>query len=416
MRLTLDLPDLGLTPSPPGRRERRRARSAKRRRLAALAIAPIFVMVGIVALTRLGGDEPGAGDRPLLPGGDPQITTLVMTTLHSDVSGQADTIALFATDPAGRKAFVLLVPTAVLTEIPGFGFDTIGRALSFGRTPLAEVTIENMLGVSVDHTAVLEDSTLARLIDRLGGIRIKVPATLLREDRDGRLVPAFDSGDQPMNGKRATEYLAFKGPDETELSRLARAQQVWEAIFVRSNGAKAKDLRRQVALLGSAVGGDASAEDLGRVLAVIAGAPPQARGYDVVPVGPVGSAGGEEALRLNQEELEALVGRQLLGSLTAPPEEVRARVQLLNGNGIPEAGVLVAQRLVPAGFRIVDTGNAVSFNFPKTKIIVYADEPAIRELAERIRMLLKVGEIEIGRRPQTAVDITVVIGKDLQPE
>jgi hypothetical protein len=87
----------------------------------------------------------------------------------------------------------------------------------------------------------------------------------------------------------------------------------------------------------------------------------------------------------------------------------------LNGNGTPEAGVAVAARLIPAGFRLVDSGNARSFDFAVTKIVVYANDADAIAMAEHIKDLLGAGEIEVARRPQTSIDVTVVIGKDYKP-
>jgi len=83
---------------------------------------------------------------------------------------------------------------------------------------------------------------------------------------------------------------------------------------------------------------------------------------------------------------------------------------VLNGNGEPETGLAVADLLVPAGFRIADTGNARSFDFTRTRIIVYRETDL--PIAVRIRDLLGLGAIEISRTQQTIVDVTVVVGRD----
>jgi len=56
------------------------------------------------------------------------------------------------------------------------------------------------------------------------------------------------------------------------------------------------------------------------------------------------------------------------------------------------------------------TGNASSFGFRRTRIVVYreADVP----VAQRIRALLRVGQIEIALTRQTIVDVTIVVGRD----
>lgn len=395
----------------PSRRQRRRARLLKRRLRLALIIVPLVLTVGLVGLSRLGGGGATKGAAGGAEAGKP-ATYLVMTVRTGDLSGQADTLTLFHAG-AGAKPYVLLIPASTLTEIPGYGFDIAGRALSFGRIPLAELAVENMVGVRIDHTAVFDGPAIARLVDRAGGIEVDVAGDLFQADKRGRFVPVFTAGRARFDGKRALRYLTFEGQDETELSRLARQQQIWEALFARFAGSRSDDLADAVAGLGSGVDGDRPVAEFGRFLATFAASGSKDRTYDVMPVTPVGGDGpAGEAFRLDVESLAAQIngffGRMLLGGGDRP------RLQLLNGNGTPEAGIAVAQRLIPAGFYLVDTGNARSFNFARTKIVIYSREAEAQAMAERLRKLLKLGEIEIGLRPQTSVDVTVVIGKDFR--
>ncbi|MCA1832706.1 MAG: LCP family protein [Actinomycetota bacterium] len=380
-----------------------------KRRVRTMAIAaPIVLVVLIAALVRIGHNS-NNGSTSSIGAGPKPVTYLVMTVRAGDVSRQADTMTVFS---IGGKAtpYALLIPTTTLTEIPGYGFDSIGRALSFGRVPLADVTVENMLGVHVDHVAIIDDVAFARFIDGIGGVTISVPSNLFQSNGRGTLVPVFGAGTQSMRGGRAVRYLTFQAPDETELSRLAREQQLWNGIFAKFAGSKASDLADRVRDIGNAVDGDAGATAFGRYLAAFAQLAQSARTYDVLPVTPVGGSGVEEAFRVNQDELDVQVSRFLGGSMAS--KKARPRLQLLNGNGTPEVGVSVAQKLIPQGLRLVDSGNARSFDFAVTKIIVYADDPEALALAEHIKQLLGAGEIEVARRPQTSIDVTVVIGKD----
>jgi len=87
-------------------------------------------------------------------------------------------------------------------------------------------------------------------------------------------------------------------------------------------------------------------------------------------------------------------------------------VVVLNGSGLPGVGELVAERLIPEGFRVVVSENAASFDHDVTAIVV-ADE-ADRPLAERVRDSLGVGEVQVGGPASGLADVTVVVGRDLQ--
>jgi LCP family protein required for cell wall assembly len=404
-------PELAPAPQPAllSRGERRRVESLKRRLLFAITVPPLALALIVALITRPDSKalrvpspaEIGAGGKP--------VTYLVMTVRSDDLSRQADTLTLF-TLGGGAKPYALMIPPSALTEIPGYGFDAVSKSLSFGRVPLADVTVENLVGVRVDHTMVIDNAAMARLVDRIGGVRIVVPSDLFQDDGAGRLVPVFSAGEQRFNGKRAVAYLTFQAPDETELSRLARAQQLWEAILARYPGDRSGTLAKLVAGLGGGLQGDESASRFAVFMASFGSVNPAERTFDVVPVTPVGSADEQGAFKVEPDELQALVGRYVPGSAAGD----RVRLQLLNGNGTPEAGVAVAQKLIPQGFWLVDSGNARSFEFAETKIIVYVNDEETMAAAEKVRRLLGVGQIELSRSLHTSIDVTVVIGKDFR--
>jgi polyisoprenyl-teichoic acid--peptidoglycan teichoic acid transferase len=398
----------------PGARSQRRRRRALRRRLAVwgAAFIALVILAGVV-VSRLGGSSPPAAEPVGGAAEGEQITYLLIGDRTDDLSGQAAWLTLLAVDRAGRRPITLFVPTNALTEIPGFGFDAVGKAFALGRAPLQAVTVANVLGVRIDHTLVVPDEVMAAIVDGAGGIEVTIAERLLAPDGPDRLVPKFEAGRQRLDGVRAVEYLAYRGPSEDELARFVRAQQVWEAIYTRFAGERAGELARIVSSMGAKLVTDAAPADVGAFLAAFATAARTARAYRTLPVEAVGSAGPEDAYRIQTPQVQDLVGRFLAPSKPPAGAGVGASVQILNGNGSPEAGLAVAQVLVPAGFRIADTGNASSFDFRTTRIIVYreADLP----VAQRIRELLGLGAVEIGLTAQTIVDVTVVVGEDFVP-
>jgi hypothetical protein len=92
--------------------------------------------------------------------------------------------------------------------------------------------------------------------------------------------------------------------------------------------------------------------------------------------------------------------------------EAPVRLVVLNGNGIPGVGERVAQILVPAGFRLVSSQNATSFE-ERTTLIVAADERFLDE-AELARTLLGVGTVLLDPQPSSVADVTVVAGRDFR--
>jgi hypothetical protein len=397
---------------PRARQERRRRRALRRRLGIGSAVAAPAIVLLVVILAQLGGSDPRP--TPIPVGGSAegdQVTYLLVGTRADDTTGGADWLTLLAVDRAGTNPLTLFVPASTLTEIPGFGFDAIGKAMALGRLPLQEVAVENLLGATVDHTMVVSEQLISRLVDLAGGIEVDVPERLLAPSGSDRLVPVFDAGPQRLDGARAIRYLQYKGEKDDELAQAVRSQQIWEGLYARFEGERAADLKGIItSLLTSSPVTDAPPEDAGAFFGAFAAAGQDARTYRTLPVEAVGSGGPEDAFRVQQTRLDELVRSLLAGSLPPAGPGRGSRVQVLNGNGEPETGLAVADLLVPAGFRIADTGNASSFDFDRTKIIVYREVDL--PIAVRIRDLLGLGAIEISRTQQTIVDVTVVVGRD----
>lgn len=393
------------------RTERRRSR--RRRRVAARAFGTVALAAAIgaglwyvstLATSPDGDDASAAGARA-------QRTLLVAMTSVDDLSQQADSLTLFAADADGTDPVGLFVPAGTFGQIPGqSSIESIGKALIFGRETLQQTAVENLLGIKIDHTLILSDVTLARVVEAVGGIDIEVAEELFEPDAQGRQTLVFPLGPAHMSGAQALTYMTYMGEGETELDRYARAQKVWEALFA---AADADELRAAVASAPDLLEPDAEA--LAAMLAAFASATPDDRAFDVLPVETV-SGGLDQVYKVDEEAASHVLMRHFSGSF--PPgvtdPAARPRVELLNGTGTPELGGSVARVLVPAGIRVAVTGNADRFGYARTRIIVYGDDASALALGERLRELLGVGEVEIGRRGQTVVDATIVVGGDFE--
>lgn len=103
--------------------------------------------------------------------------------------------------------------------------------------------------------------------------------------------------------------------------------------------------------------------------------------------------------------------KELLGKIweKEPPSQKQVRVIVLNGSGVPGVAGKVGKRLSEKGYKVVDIKNADNFNYKKTRIEVYKK---VERAAQKIKKLLKVGEIISRNVPQDVTDITIVVGKD----
>lgn len=93
-------------------------------------------------------------------------------------------------------------------------------------------------------------------------------------------------------------------------------------------------------------------------------------------------------------------------------EDTTTRVIIYNGAGTPGIAGEAAQQLIRAGYRVVDTKNADTFNYAKTKVVV---QNGPTSAADGIVSTLKVGEVSQKAADQQVADIIVIIGKDYKP-
>lgn len=100
----------------------------------------------------------------------------------------------------------------------------------------------------------------------------------------------------------------------------------------------------------------------------------------------------------------------LVAELFGEPDRLPTAVIVLNGTGAPGVGESVAAHLIPAGFRVVVSQNASSFDHADT--LVVANTADLRPVAERVRRLLGVGSVSVAGVPSGLGDVTIVVGRD----
>lgn len=394
----------------PGTRStRRRAQRRKRTFKGMLVFVLIAALVGgVVALVARQATHSRA--KGTSAGVERQRTVLVAMTAHNDPSDQATALTLFGVDANGKNPVVLFIPVGSLAPIPGAqDIDLVGKALSVGDPSLEQITIENMLGITIDRTVAFDDVSLGAFIDAIGGIDVNVQERLYAPQPDGTQALQVPLGQHHMNGASAVTYLTYQSSDTTELDSFVRAQKLWEGIFA----AGATKIAGAMNAFGSDTLSSAEASALSSILRAFAVRPVDDRAYEVLPGQEIGGGGPNVSYEIDNAKVADLVKRDFAGSVPSGVTiGARPRIDLRNGNGSPEIGERAAEILVPAGFRIEDTGNAPNFGYQSTKIVVYSDDEQALALAREIRDLLGVGSVEVGTRAQTVVDVTVVLGKD----
>lgn len=379
----------------------------------------VVVAVGllILALRLL---DVGAADAPAAAVDPPAVAPAEQATLlllrEDPATRGAAGISLLATAPDGT-ATTTFIPSTTLVEIPGVGLDRLGLAQQYGGPGLVLATVENALGIEIDHVASTTQDDLGALLQRIGGAEVDIDQRLVDRAADGTGTVAFESGPQYLNGLRLADYWAFEQRGESELDTFPRQQRALGAMLT----ALADDVLRESVLteVPPELATDADTTFLHTVLGPAAeAAAAQVMVYQLLPVAPFGSA--DESLgasyQLRAEEVAELVATTFAGSRPEGRGAEALRIQVLNGVGVPGIGQQVDAAIEGLGLRIALTENARSFDFLETQVVVYEESPAALEAARQVQGAMGVGTILVSRQPQSVVDMTVVVGADFVAE
>lgn len=163
-----------------------------------------------------------------------KTTVLIMgVDMREDDVGRSDTMMIATIDPKLDKATLLSVPRDTRVRISGYGFDKINAAYAYGGEPLSEKTVENLLGIDIDHYVIVNTKSFVKIIDAIGGVDIDVEKRMYYVDPwddDGGLYIDLYPGLQHMDGKTAVTYVRYRD-SEGDIGRIHRQQKFMEACM-----------------------------------------------------------------------------------------------------------------------------------------------------------------------------------------
>lgn len=385
-----------------GRRaEQREKRRKQRRRLATAGVTAVAVLLALVAVVLLRGN--GDDKKGTAPKVRTQRTVLLQVKA---TDGTSVVNALLAHDPADKSGAVVLVPPQTLVTVPGVGSMVFGNALSTGSPNRPRAALEDLMGITVDGTWVLDAAAFARLVDLENGVTVDVDVPVL----SGRNV-LIQPGNARLTGAQALQFATYLASGEEEQARLARLQTVLDAIV---NG-----LPDDVTTVLGGLGAGSQSSLQGSVLPdLLTGLKKDDDDlqYRSLPVIKIDSGGDQVRFRIDEPATTSLVDELLAASVPPGARAEGNRVFVLNGVGTPGLGEQVRAKLVPAGFSYVGSRNAESFNQCCTQVLVKEATTEAADLGARVAKALGVpaSSVRYSNQIGTIADVVVVVGKDFK--
>ena len=152
-------------------------------------------------------------------------------TLDCATGARADSIMVLR---AGGGAFdKLSIPRDTLAAIPEFGNDKINAAYRFGGAPLMVRTVEQLLGIELNHIAIVDFAGFRDLIDSLGGIVIELDRKVCNEI-SGTFKIKLGPGEEHLTGDKALALARTRtsscGDPITDLDRTGFQQLIIQGM------------------------------------------------------------------------------------------------------------------------------------------------------------------------------------------
>lgn len=134
--------------------------------------------------------------------------------------------------PADRHTlYVISIMRDLWVDVPGVGGSKINAALQYGGIDLTTQTVQQLLGITIDHTLMLDFNGFKALTDGLGGIDVNVPFAFQSTIETQH---AFTQGINHLDGQAALEFsrerYAFTDGD---YQRVQNQRTMLRAILAR---------------------------------------------------------------------------------------------------------------------------------------------------------------------------------------
>lgn len=385
----------------PSNRERRAEarRRVRRRRRSVAAGAAVVAVVAAVA-TGLAPDLVRDGWRRLVPvDGPPTPFSEPHTLLLAWEAGEGGSAALvlLGAAPETSRGGALLMPGRTQVEVPSFGSQTLATALGSAGADGVALAVENALGYDVGAALELDEAAWTALLEPTAPLEVRLRDPVQLGDR------SFGTGRQMLTAAEAARVLVTPQEDSGELDHLVVVHAVLEGWLARLDG-DALGLTEE-ALTDRLRAGDDRA---GRTLEVLDAVSRRRVSFDTLDVVSMGLPEGE-GYTLDEEGAAEELGL-LFPGLAFRPDGDRVRVEVLNGTGRAGIAFEAAERVIPAGARVVLSGNAARFGLEKTLVVL--QDARFEADGRRLIDALGAGELRMARDPVGVADVTIVVGSD----
>lgn len=158
---------------------------------------------------------------------EPPLNIVLMgTDTRGTERGRSDVLQLLHISGDRKHVFLMSIPRDTWVDIPGRQKAKINAAYSWGGAALTVQTVEELLQVPVDHTALIDFNGFTNVIDTLGGV------TVYNQEASSSRGHDFPAGEITLDGEAALVFVRERyGLSDGDFGRATRQREVIKATL-----------------------------------------------------------------------------------------------------------------------------------------------------------------------------------------
>lgn len=378
--------------------------------------------------------------------GDSRVTLLFIGLDERDWEvGQgaprSDTMMLFTIDPVSKTAGMLSIPRDIWINIPGFWYSRINTAYAFGEASklpgggpgLAIKTVEQFIGVPIQHYAQVDFKAFEEAIDAMGGLYL-CPGEKITIDPIGPKPPVKMGPEcRKYWGYEVLGYARNRKTAGGDIDRAGRQQKVITAlmdqVFSPQNFpamvSKAPEIYSEAQ---SGLRTNLSFEDALKLGALLSQIPKEniKRGVIDYSMATLTSVvrDGEKAsilqpypdkIRELRDEIFSAAGPlspMASGDPVALMQEDAARVRIVNGTRTEDLSERMKNHLLAQGMNVVETVDDAERQYDRTTIVMYGPKLYTLQYLIVVFDIDRPNQIVFNPDPESSVDVEIRVGQD----
>lgn len=144
---------------------------------------------------------------------------------------RSDSIYLVSIAPHARNVNIISIPRDSKVYIHSRPHpDKINHAFAYGGIETAKKTVEQTLGVRIDHYLVISNKAFIDFIDKIGGIDVYVEKNMYYNDNSANLHISLEKGMHHLDGAEAEGYMRYRKDTLGDIGRIRRQQWFLNAL------------------------------------------------------------------------------------------------------------------------------------------------------------------------------------------